>query len=119
VPRFVADNQAVVALRDGGETRLYVSWNEDTETAAWEFFAVVGKVARTQNLGVARRVSFQTALAVSTAGLEVLGEDVKVFAEALDSEGRALGRSGGVKVQEEIHPFRDGSERVEGRRPDL
>lgn len=104
------ESPAVVALRSGSETRVYVSWNGDTVAVAWEFYAVAESVgsgdsvrrARTQKLGVARRESFETVLVVSTVELEVLGEDVKVFAVALDGEGRALGRSGGVRVQEEI-----------------
>ncbi|KAK0642074.1 ASST-domain-containing protein [Cercophora newfieldiana] len=114
------ESPAVVALRAGSETSVYVSWNGDTVTVAWEFYAgaaggvASGKGARTHKLGVVRRVSFETVLVVSTAELEALGRDVKVFAVALDGDGRVVGRSGGVGVKEEIRPAGRGNRGVEG-----
>jgi len=106
------ERPAVAALRSGSETSVYVSWNGDTAAVAWEFFAVTGRAhgaafeagARTHKLGAVRRESFETVLVVSSATLQAIGENVRVFAIALDTNGRAVGRSGGVSFREEIRP---------------
>ncbi|KAK4443670.1 ASST-domain-containing protein [Podospora aff. communis PSN243] len=108
---------AVVALRAGGEISVYVSWNGDTRTAIWEFYAateILGDTvlerAKELKLGVFERVSFETKFGFPTSKIRDLGEKVKIFAVALNREGQTVGRSSGVGVRDEIRPA--------GRRPE-
>lgn len=91
----------MVALRRGGEVAVYVSWNGDTVTKAWGFYARAG--ARSVKLGEKDKTSFETGLAVALGLLEELGEEVKISAVALGEDGEVLGRSGEVEVQDDLY----------------
>ncbi|KAK0727665.1 ASST-domain-containing protein [Lasiosphaeria miniovina] len=100
-----AEDPAIVGLAaaDGSGTAVYVSWNGDTETARWRFFAVAGVDAggsssRRVFLGEAKRTGFETALFVprsSTGG---------VAAEAVDASGNVLRVTGEARVEAEVLP---------------
>ncbi|KAK3353752.1 ASST-domain-containing protein [Lasiosphaeria hispida] len=104
------EGPAVVALRAGGETTVYVSWNGDTVAATWEFYARVDVVEggfedavfRTQELGAVARTSFETSLAVASEEIRGLGDSARIFAVALDAAGQVIGKSSEVAIQDDI-----------------
>ena len=59
---------------------------------------VLSNGARIHKLGWCVGGRFETALKVPTVELQALGDGVKVFAVALDTNGQVVGRSGGVSV---------------------
>lgn len=92
---YSGEDVAVLALGDSsGEVVVYVSWNGDTETDVWRFYLVDGKTgAERKYLGEKKRAGFETEFRVSLdLSSEALGR-IFVAAEALDREGRILGRS--------------------------
>jgi len=103
---------AIAALRSGDKTTIYVSWNGDTLTAIWDFWAV-GKAANSldwQNsrpLGSAQRTSFETALTVNSATIASLGEVVGVYARAAGSRNEGLVKTPVVTIKQDIEPAKD------------
>lgn len=93
------ESPALAALQntDGSHSvTAYVSWNGDTETAAWRFYAVqapskgVPANRRSQRLlGDSKRVSFETSFTFSLDDFTPK-ESVMVFAEAIDHNGKIL-----------------------------
>jgi hypothetical protein len=97
---FPNEAPAIVALEHKKGTTIYVSWNGDTETATWRFYALTSKRGAKSFLGEAARTSFETSLEVSDkAGLHVV-------AEAVDANGKVL-RSTNIAMSEpEILPVK-------------
>lgn len=94
------EEPAIVALvdEDGGGTTLYVSWNGDTETAAWRFYALNDRYGSRTYLGEVERESFETSLRLE-------GQKVKVAsAEAIDKNGKVLRKTGAAKAEPFIAP---------------
>lgn len=85
----------------GEETTIYVSWNGDTETVAWRFYAAIGDLSTcrsprscssTKLLGQAQRTSFETAFKFDAKDvLEETSGPLRVFAEAVDKDDRVIG----------------------------
>lgn len=101
------EEPAIVALAapdDGAAaaaatTTVYVSWNGDTETAAWRFFEVVDGRDSRSFLGEVERTGFETKLVVPR------GRNVeRVAAEAVDKRGRVLRATREVDVEPEVLP---------------
>ncbi|KAH9822813.1 Arylsulfotransferase (ASST) [Teratosphaeria destructans] len=92
------EEPAIIALENGESTTIYVSWNGDTETQTWRFFAVTGKYGARRWLGEAPRASFETSLKVESKHV------LHVLAEALDANGKVLRSTGLVKTEPEILP---------------
>jgi hypothetical protein len=101
------EEPAVVALYDHEGTRVYVSWNGDTETRRWRFYEVEwrGKypissgededVGAKRLLGEVERTSFETTFS--------FGRKVRaVIAEAVDKGGKALRSSAAVLSEPEV-----------------
>lgn len=91
---------AIVALEGDEGTTIYVSWNGDTETAAWRFYA--GKddeYGSRELLGEVKRTSFETSLLVEDTNF------ASVSAEAIDVQGKVLTSTASVLVETEILPF--------------
>lgn len=89
---------AIAAFEGDEGTTVYVSWNGDTETAAWRFFAGTDGYGSREFLGEVERTSFETSLFVED-------KKVKSFsAVAVDSQGRALTSTADVAVEVEILP---------------
>ena len=91
------EKPAVYAETAGAaETRVYASWNGDTETAAWRFVwvetAEQGDGRRPVVERTVPRTGFETVLVIDNAAVST------VSAEALDRHGRLLGRSSFVLV---------------------
>ncbi|RFU28174.1 hypothetical protein B7463_g8160, partial [Scytalidium lignicola] len=61
------EEPAIVALRHGESTTIYVSWNGDTETKFWKFYGV-GRVGTKTFLGTQRKTGFETAFYVREGG---------------------------------------------------
>lgn len=86
---------ALAAYVDSANTtRLYVSWNGDTETKAWKFYQVQegsGSKNEVQYLGEQSRKSFETAFFWESGYHPA--NDVKFYAEAIGDNGNVLVRT--------------------------
>lgn len=92
------EDPAIVALENTHGTNLYVSWNGDTETAIWRFYAETDGFGSRRFLGEVERKSFETSLHVPNQKL------VSVSAEAVDASGKLLVSTAVVKAEQEILP---------------
>ena len=90
---------AIVALRHGESTMVYVSWNGDTETKIWKFFGVNGEGEKVL-LGEERRTGFET-------GFYVSGGDKwhGFLTDALAADGKILVSSGIAKTEKYIYQY--------------
>lgn len=87
---------AIVALENDEGVTAYVSWNGDTETVAWRFYAVSDEYGSREFLGEVPRTSFETSL-------QIKGNKVKtVLADSIDAHGKVLTTTGQVKTEVEI-----------------
>lgn len=87
---------AIVALNNGKDTNVYVSWNGDTRTKLWRFYEVTG--GRRSYLGETKRTSFETELIVK-------GDVKAVLAEALNAEGSVLVSTADVEPEAEVKQY--------------
>ncbi len=92
------EEPAIIALASDQGTNVYVSWNGDTETKTWRFFAVTDGYGSKSFLGEVERTSFETSLFVPHKKL------TEVAAEAIDSRGRVLRQTGVATAEPEILP---------------
>lgn len=94
-----AETPAIVALRHGESTMVYVSWNGDTETKVWKFYGIDGKGGKTF-LGEEKRTGFET-------GFYVTGGDKwhGFLAEGVGGDGNALVFSSVAKSQKYIYKY--------------
>lgn len=92
------EEPAIVALEGSEGTQIYVSWNGDTETVAWRFYASTDKFGSRKFLGEVKRKSFETSLFVVDQKIE------SALAEALDAHGRVLVSTAGVRVEALVLP---------------
>jgi hypothetical protein len=76
-----AAEPAITAVRTDEELSVYVSWNGDTETKLWKFYDATD---RSKLLGESFRTSFETKFAWKGNPVD------RIFAEAIDSSGKAL-----------------------------
>lgn len=93
-----SEDPAIAALEDDEATTLYVSWNGDTETTAWRFYAVTDDHGSRDFLGEVPRSSFETRLKVTS------GKLTAVAAEAVDIRGTVLRITATVKVERDFLP---------------
>ncbi|KAF1962788.1 hypothetical protein CC80DRAFT_487258 [Byssothecium circinans] len=96
------EEPAIVALKNDEGTTIYVSWNGDTETKIWCFYAVTGKYGARSFLGQANRTSFETSLKVGKKDV------LRVVAEAVDAKGKVLRTTGIAELEPEILPAKGG-----------
>ncbi|KAH6654452.1 ASST-domain-containing protein [Truncatella angustata] len=92
------EDPAIVVLEDGDNTTIYVSWNGDTETVAWRFYAVSDKVGVKKFLGQVPRRSFETSLRVPSRHVKT------ALAEAVDRNGKVLRTTDTALVEPSIAP---------------
>ncbi|KAJ5789104.1 uncharacterized protein N7518_006115 [Penicillium psychrosexuale] len=84
------ESPALVALKTASNlVELYVSWNGDTETAAWRFFYVNGQ--EKTRVGQVDRNSFETAFTWKSTF--ALSSSARFVAEAVDTNGETLGQT--------------------------
>jgi hypothetical protein len=91
------EEPAIVSLRNGTSTSVYVSWNGDTETKKWVFYGS-SSGGKLRFLGERERTGFETVLVVED---EV--ENVK--AKAVGSNGKVLRSTGIVRSEVEVLRF--------------
>ena len=100
------EDPAIVALENEQGTTIYVSWNGDTETHTWRFFAVAGNGARSF-LGETKRTSFETSLHIPKKRIS------RVVAEAVDSKSRVFRATNVVTLEPDILPAKSGKKTPE------
>ncbi|KAK3079315.1 hypothetical protein LTS18_005160 [Coniosporium uncinatum] len=93
-----SEEPAIVCLGDKHGSTVYVSWNGDTETDVWRFYAVDEKIGPRWFLGASKRTAFETAHRVKVEHIE------RILAEAVDAQGKVLRTSGIASVEEDIKP---------------
>ncbi|KAH3662564.1 hypothetical protein OGAPHI_005816 [Ogataea philodendri] len=95
---YPTEDVAVLSeITDDGETQIYVSWNGDTETKLWKFYAV--KNGSKTYIGEAKRTGFETKYKVAET-------HEAVYAEALDKSGRILASSEPAIAIQQVLPFK-------------
>lgn len=82
---------SIKAVHSGGRTVAYVSWNGATEVASWRVLGGA-RPGSVRELGTAPRKGFETKLTIAAT-------PAVVELEALDSNGKSLGRSATVRVR--------------------
>ncbi|KAI0138988.1 ASST-domain-containing protein [Hypoxylon sp. NC0597] len=92
------EEPAIVALKSEKGVTAYVSWNGDTETKTWRFYAVTDAFGSREFLGEAERTSFETSLQISNVDVGAIS------AEAIDAYGKSLRNTGIALVEQEIKP---------------
>ncbi|PMD36995.1 hypothetical protein L207DRAFT_465038 [Hyaloscypha variabilis F] len=98
------EEPAIVALKSRKGSKVFVSWNGDTETEKWAFYGSGREgVGKLRFLGEKRGTGFETEFVVEE---EV--ENVK--AEALGRHGKVLRSTGVVKAEVEVLQFKGKSE---------
>lgn len=90
------EDPAIVALKGDDGTSIHVSWNGDTETALWRFFAITDDHGSRDFLGEVPRTTFETSLRITGGRLTT------VAAEAVDSRGSVLVSTASVSVEQEF-----------------
>lgn len=99
-----AEEPAIVALKGSRSAApgvdVFVSWNGDTETRAWHFYARSSADAQAAFLGKAERTGFETVFRLDS----LLGGDATVFAEATDGDGKVLRRTRAASVSVNVDP---------------
>ncbi|KAI0376450.1 ASST-domain-containing protein [Hypomontagnella monticulosa] len=92
------EEPAIVALKGEEGVTAYVSWNGDTETKTWRFYALNDDYGSREFLGEATRTGFETSLRIHRADV------VAISTEAVDINGRSLRNTGIASVEQEIKP---------------
>ncbi|OAQ79460.1 hypothetical protein VFPFJ_09946 [Purpureocillium lilacinum] len=92
------EDPAIAALQNDDGTTVYVSWNGDTETAAWRFYAATDELGSREFLGEVPRSSFETSLWLPKRKL------TGVTADSVDASGKTLVSTAVVKAEREILP---------------
>lgn len=95
--------QPALAVRHdalSGSTTAYVSWNGDTETAIWRFFAVTDEHGSRRYLGESRRTGFETGFSVHHSRQGFVG----IIADAISATGRILRSTAVSAVQDDVVP---------------
>ncbi|KAI9935033.1 hypothetical protein ASPWEDRAFT_162051 [Aspergillus wentii DTO 134E9] len=92
------EKPAIVSLKNNKGTTVYVSWNGDTETAAWRFYALTDAYGSRAYLGESKRTGFETSFHLKGHSVD------KIAAEAISANGRVLTSTGVARIQEEVLP---------------
>lgn len=96
---YPTEEPAILSLENNEGTSIFVSWNGDTETAAWRFYEVSDKYGSKELLGETKRTGFETSLHVPSRRIS------RVTAEAIDRSGALLTGTAVVKTEQEILPI--------------
>lgn len=92
------EEPAIVAEKSPSGTAVYVSWNGDTETTAWRFYAVTDRYGSRSFLGQSQRRGFETSFFVQGHSYS------RLAAEAISARGHVLKATQTVLVQDQILP---------------
>ncbi|KAE9379535.1 hypothetical protein N431DRAFT_397928 [Stipitochalara longipes BDJ] len=93
------EEPAVAALVKEGKTKVYVSWNGDTETRVWKFFGV-NEEGDKALLGEEKSQDFETSFAVGDGG-----PWSNYFVEAVGWKGEVLRKSRAVKAEKYVSRY--------------
>ncbi|KAF3055264.1 hypothetical protein GL218_07659 [Daldinia childiae] len=93
------EEPAIVALRGEEGVTAYVSWNGDTETKTWRFYAIVDEFGSREFVGEVEKTSFETSLRIHYENVRAIS------AEAIDADGRSLRHAGIALVEQEVKPL--------------
>lgn len=103
------EEPAIVAEKTHSGTEVFVSWNGDTETAVWRFYAVTDAFGSREFLGETTRTGFETSFMLA-------GHSYQRFAaEAVSARGRVLTTTGVVHIQNAVRPYDSVLAESEGR----
>jgi arylsulfotransferase ASST len=99
---FPHEDPAIVALNSGEGTDIYVSWNGDTNTKTWRFYALDDdssndKLAIRRFLGEVKRESFETVFHTRQFVHSV-------SADAIGTSGRILRTTGVARAEPKVQP---------------
>lgn len=92
----------VTEITNDDKSIVYVSWNGDTETKSWEFYAIESN-GKQKFLGEKERSGFETSI-------ELDGKYEKIIVVSRGSNGKTLGTSDISKVYEQVLPANDEGE---------
>lgn len=90
------EEPAIVAHKTPSGTTVFVSWNGDTETETWRFYAVTDQYGSRSFLGETKRDGFETAFFLAGHSY------ARIAAEAISARGRILRTTQAVRLQEEV-----------------
>ena len=92
------EEPAIVAEKTPSGTAVYVSWNGDTETATWRFYAVTDSYGSRSFLGESQRDGFETSFFLKGHSAS------HVAAAAISASGRVLKATQAVRIQHQVLP---------------
>ena len=92
------EEPSIIAEKTSAGTAVYVSWNGDTETVVWRFYAVTDRYGSRSFLGEARRDGFETEFVVKSHSYG------HIAAEAISARGKVLRATQTVGLQDEVIP---------------
>ncbi|KAH8820243.1 ASST-domain-containing protein [Xylogone sp. PMI_703] len=95
------EDLAVAASTSGESTVVYVSWNGDTETKLWRFYGINSQ-GNKLFLGEEKKTGFETQLQVTDKSRN------RFLVEAVGDDGRVLGASAVVNIQEDVYKYDPG-----------
>ncbi|KAJ6119829.1 secreted protein [Penicillium sp. IBT 18751x] len=110
------EEPAVLALSHGdGKLSVWVSWNGDTETRTWIFYLVDNASEKVvMSLGTQTRTGFETLFEKNIGGTVEAIEKFSIEVEALDAQGRGLGSSRPVWIQDDA-PYRPHLDKIQSQ----
>ncbi|KAJ5817424.1 hypothetical protein N7447_009657 [Penicillium robsamsonii] len=92
------EEPAIVAEKTSSGTGIFVSWNGDTETAVWRFYAVTDGFGSREFLGEATRDGFETSFFLASHSYQ------RLTAEAVSARGCVLSTTRVTHVQNAVVP---------------
>lgn len=93
------EEPAIVAEKTSSGIEIFVSWNGDTETAVWRFYAVTDGFGSREFLGEATRDGFETSFSLPGHSYQ------RLAAEAVSARGRVLTTTRATRVQDAVLPY--------------
>lgn len=103
------EEPAIVAERTPSGIEVFVSWNGDTETAFWRFYAITDQFGSREYLGEAARDGFETSFLLASHTCHSLA------AEAVSVRGQILTTTRAAHIQAAVLPPGAGAAGVEDR----
>lgn len=92
------EEPAITVEKTPSSTAVYVSWNGDTETAIWRFYAVTDEYGSRVFLGETQRHGFETSFLLK-------GHPYAYFvAEAVSAHGKVLKTTHAARIQGQVLP---------------
>ncbi|CAI7636795.1 unnamed protein product [Penicillium glandicola] len=93
------EEPAIVAEKTSSGTEIFVSWNGDTETVVWRFYAITDRFGSREFLGEAKRDGFETSFSFPGHSYQHLA------AEAVSVRGRVLTTTRVARIQDSVLPY--------------